>query len=93
MTITAQLREMAMAGQGVCEMVRWMPGHLSLDATDGRIKTIVYLQQAFFLSAGDASAAGAWHIFPGGSWPDEEGEQFLLPRIRATRNQWMSTHS
>jgi len=93
MSLISQLREMAMAGQGVCEMVRWLLDRLSLDATNGRIKTIAYLQQAFSLSAGDASAAGAWHIFPGGTWSDEECEQFLLPRIRATRNQWMSTHS
>ncbi len=88
MSLIVQLREMAMTGKGACEMVRWLLERLSLDSASGRIKTIAYLQQAFFLSAGDASAAGAWHIFPGGTWSDEECEQFLLPRIRATRNQW-----
>jgi hypothetical protein len=91
--LVVQLREMATAGKGVCEMVRWLLDRLSTDATNGRIKTIAYLQQAFYLSAGDASAAGAWHIFPGGTWSDEECEQFLLPRIRATKNQWALTHS
>ncbi|QRK07183.1 hypothetical protein JQX13_45255 [Archangium violaceum] len=89
MSLIVRLREMAATGHGVCEMVRWLLENLSLDASNGRIMTIAYLSQAFHLSAGDASAAGAWNIFPGGTWSDEECEQFLLPRIRATRNQWM----
>ena len=89
-SLIIRLREMATANHGVCEIMRWLLERLSIDASSGRIKTIAYLQQAFFLSAGDAAAAGAWHIFPGGTWSDEECEQFLLPRIRATRNQWMS---
>ncbi|WP_157758896.1 hypothetical protein [Cystobacter fuscus] len=91
--LTTGLRKMAAAGHGVCEMMRWLLDRLSLDASNGRLKTIVYLQQAFYLSVGDAAAAGAWHIFPGGTWSDDECEQFLLPRIRATRNQWTLTHS
>ncbi|WP_257463600.1 hypothetical protein [Archangium lipolyticum] len=93
MSLIVQLRKMAAAGHGVCEMMRWLLEYLSLDASKGRIKTIAYPQKAFCLSLGDAAATGAWHVFPGGTWSDEECEQLLLPRIRATRNQWMSTHS
>jgi hypothetical protein len=89
MSLIVQLRKMAAADHGVCEMMHWLLECLSLDASKGRIKTITYLQKAFCLSLADAAAAGAWHVFPGGTWPDEECEQFLLPRIRATRNQWM----
>lgn len=89
MDLIVQLREMAAAGHGVCDMVRWLLKSLPLDTSNGRIMVIAYLSQAFHLSAGDASAAGAWRIFPGGAWSDEECEEFLMPRIRATRNHWM----
>ncbi|HEX5749844.1 MAG TPA: hypothetical protein VFZ09_26675 [Archangium sp.] len=89
MSLIVRLREMAATDHGVCEMMRWLLECLSLDASKGRFMIIVYLHKAFCLSLGDASAAGAWHVFPGGTWSDEECEQFLLPRIRATRNQWM----
>jgi hypothetical protein len=87
------LREMAMSERGVCVMVRWLLENLSADAAHGRIQTIAYIQQAFCLSAGDAAAVGAWRIFPGGTWSDDELEQFLLPRIHATRKQWAATDS
>ncbi len=89
--LIAHLREMATADHGVCEMMHWMLDRLSLDASKGRIKVVTYLQKAFDLSLADAAAAGAWHVFPGGTWSDEECEQFLIPRIRSTRSQWMQT--
>jgi hypothetical protein len=88
MSLIVRLREMAATGYGACEMANWLLGQLAINASSGRIQVVAYLQQAFCLSAGDAAAAGAWRIFPGGTWSDDELEQFLLPRILATRRQW-----
>lgn len=82
------LRKMASANRNVGEMVHWLIGQLSLDAARGRIQVIAYIQQAFFLSAGDAAAVGAWNLFPGGTWSVEELERFLSPRILETRSRW-----
>lgn len=82
--IAERLREMAAGGSGVVALLTWLRG-----ATSSRIQIIAALQQAFMLSAGDAAAAGAWHVFPGGTWSDEQLEQFLAPRIQATRIRWM----
>ena len=87
------MREMAAAGHGTCAVMRWLLEYSSLGASQGRIKTIAYIHEAFHLSLGDAAAAGAWHVFPGGTWSDEECEEFLMPRIHATRSQWMTARS
>ena len=58
------LRKMASANLDVSEMAHWVLEQLSLDAVRGRIQVIASIQQAFFLSAGDAAAVGAWNLFP-----------------------------
>ncbi|NVJ09788.1 hypothetical protein HUW63_31765 [Myxococcus sp. AM001] len=86
------LRKMASANRDVVEMAHWLLDQLSLDAARDRIYVIAYLQQTYFLSAGDAAAIGAWSLFPGGTWSDEEIERFLSPRILSTRNKWLMMH-
>jgi hypothetical protein len=86
--VLGRLREMAIEGAGVCVMARWLLERLSISPAVGRIYVIAYIQQAFCISAGDASAVGAWHAFPGGTWADDEVEKFLLPRIRAAKAKW-----
>lgn len=82
------LRTMAASGRSVSEMVHWLFQQIPVEPSTGRIQVIAALQQAFGLSIGDASAVGAWRIFPGGTWTEEQVEAFLLPRIHAAEEHW-----
>ncbi|RKG99189.1 hypothetical protein D7X74_39625 [Corallococcus sp. CA047B] len=71
------------------EMLKWLRRQPPSGAFNSRIRIVAALHRAFMLSVEDLSAVGAWHVFPGGTWSDEKLEQFLAPRIQATRSQWM----